>query len=104
MENNDFNYETEYLPIGTIVSVRFNTNKFMIIGYCTLEGNTKKMYDYSAVVYPFGLENFDNIIMFNKDIIKKVYHMGYTSLEHNDLNEKIKIAKKKYNESEKVNL
>lgn len=103
MENNSFDYEKEYLPIGTIVSVRFNTNKFMIIGYCTLEGNSKKMYDYSAVVYPFGLENFDNVIMFNKAIIKKVHHMGHLSLEHNELNEKIKVAVKKYNESKKVN-
>jgi len=89
----------ERLPIGTIVSVRFNTYKFMIIGFCTLEGKTNKIYDYSAVAYPFGLENFDNVTMFNKEIIKKIHHMGYSDDAHKELNVKLDQAIKKHNEN-----
>ena len=99
MENNVIDLSKEYLPIGSVVSVRFNIHKFMIIGFCTLEGNTNKMYDYCAVVYPFGLENFDNVIMFNKEIIKKIHHLGYSDEAHKQLNVKIEQAIIKYNKS-----
>ena len=99
MENKVFDLSKERLPIGSVVSVRFNTHKFMIIGFCTLEGKTKKMYDYSAVVYPFGLVNFDSVTMFNKEIIKKIHHLGYSDEAHKELNIKIDEAVKKHNEN-----
>lgn len=80
------------LPVGTIVSLRFNKGKFMIIGFCTKEGNSGKVYDYSAVVYPTGLYSFDEVVMFNREYIKKVYYMGYQSDE--DVAFKAEIEKK----------
>lgn len=92
-----FDLEKDFLPVGSIVSIRFNPNKFMILGFCTIEGNTKKMYDYCAVLYPVGLGSLDNVFMFNKEIVKKVYHLGYIDKEEkkfkNELEKAIKEKK-----------
>ena len=75
MEN--FDLEKDFLPVGSIVSIRFNTNKFMIMGFCTFDGNTNEIYDYSAVPYPEGLIDLDDVCMFNRAIVKKVFHLGF---------------------------
>ena len=94
-----FNLEKDFLPVGSVVSIRFNQNKFMIMGFCTIESNTKKIYDYCAVVYPNGLQTLDNVVMFNKDIVKKIHHLGYITEEEKEckkiLDETIKNKKYK---------
>lgn len=93
-----FDLEKEFLPVGSVVSIRFNTNKFMIMGFCTVEGNTKKIYDYCAVLYPSGLENLDDVVMFNRDIVKKVHHLGYINDEEKEFKKALQdaIENKKY--------
>ena len=90
-----FDLEKDFLPVGSVVSIRFNPNKFMIMGFCTIDGNTKKVYDYSAVLYPTGLEDLDNVVMFNRDVVKKIHHLGYITDEHNDFKKVIEDAIKK---------
>jgi len=81
--------EENFLPVGSIVSIRFSKEKYMIIGFCTIDGKTKKVYDYSAVRYPVGFESLDNVCMFNRMVVKKVYHLGYINDEHCDYIKKI---------------
>ena len=84
-----FDLENDFLPVGSIVSIRFSVEKFMIMGFCTIDANTQKMYDYCAVLYPFGLENLDKVIMFNRDVVKKIHHLGYSDDEEKEFRKKI---------------
>lgn len=71
----------EWLPVGTIVSIRFYKSKFMIVGYLVNEGDTDKVYDYAAVVYPGGFLDNDSFTLFNRDTVKKIHHIGYFTEE-----------------------
>ena len=92
-----FDLKNDFLPVGTVVSIRFNPNKFMIMGFCTIEGNTKKMYDYCAVLYPSGFTSIDETFMFNRDIVKKVHHLGYVTEEEKEFKKLLEDALKKKN-------
>lgn len=81
--------EKDFLPVGSIVSIRFSKEKYMIMGFCTIDAKTKKVYDYSAVRYPVGFESLDNVCMFNRLVVKKVHHLGYINYEHSSYIKKI---------------
>lgn len=90
-----FDLENDFLPVGSIVSLRFNRNKFMIMGYGTIDGETKEVYDYVAVQYPVGLISLDNVVMVNRPFVKKIYHTGYVSEEYNNFSKAVKEAMEK---------
>ena len=69
-----------YLPVGSVVKIRFSKVDLMIIGFYTKD-EEGKLYDYCAVEYPIGLYNMNNLIMFNNDVVKKVIHKGYETEE-----------------------
>lgn len=70
--------ESNLLTIGSVVTLKDNTLKFMIIGYASVDEKTKeKIYDYSACLYPVGVLASDKIIMFNHDKVDKVILDGY---------------------------
>lgn len=91
MDNN------ELLPVGSIVNIRFSKGKYMIIGFYTKDANTNEIYDYSAVVYPYGLINLNDVTMFNKDLIKKVVYRGFDSEEDKLFKDKLNDLVKKMN-------
>ena len=92
INNMVIDYMKDILPVGSVVSIRFSKEKYMIIGFCTIDEETKKIYDYSAVRYPIGFESLNNINMFNKEVIKKIYHFGFFNDEHKEYEKKIKEA------------
>lgn len=83
--------EKEYLPIGTIVTLKdADDSKYMITKYLPLY--TRKIgngyFDYGAVLYPNG--NGETIFHFNNEDIKEVIFKGYTSEKLDKLKEKLK--------------
>ncbi len=72
----------EILSIGTVVTLtnQDETQEFMIISRFPLinKNGTLGYYDYSAVLYPFG--QFDqNNVFFNTTQIKDIIFLGYES-------------------------
>lgn len=67
----------KYLPIGTVVLLDGGQKRVMILGFCSREIGKEKIYDYSGTLYPEGLINSNEILLFNHDQIVKVYHYGY---------------------------
>lgn len=66
------------LPIGSIVRLKDGDRKLMIAGtYVTRQGDDSRVFDYSALLYPDGLESLDHLYMFNRDSIEQVYYVGY---------------------------
>ena len=92
-----YNINKDFLPVGTVVKIRFDLSEYVIIGYKIIESGTKKVYDYAAVEYPYGFIGNEKIAMFNKNIVKKVVNMGYVCKEEikftEYLNEQIKNGK-----------
>lgn len=87
----NFDYMNEILPVGSVVSIRFNHGlKIMITGYGPKDESTKKIYDYIGVIYPYGFDNYDSTIIFDKDVIKKIYFIGYSNDDSKKVCEDIK--------------
>ena len=93
----------DWLPVGTVIAARFIDKKLMIIGYGPIDSKTKRVYDYSAVVYPDGFATRDNIVMINRDFISRVYYFGYSTKKYKDFSKTIDDAIKEYNERNNKN-
>lgn len=77
----------KYLPIGTVCTIKGNTNKIMIVGFLSLDYNGNlNVYDYKGCIYPKGLFSSSGTLSFNHDDIENVEFMGYTTELHNNLN------------------
>lgn len=78
----------DYLPIGSIVNLKNGKVKYMIIGYCkVLNGQKIEDKDYIACIYPLGLTDLENLILFNNEDIEKIHVYGTKSEEYNNLKE-----------------
>lgn len=66
-------------PIGTIIQaeVEIGVATLMIIGYFPKKNDTGKIYDYSAILYPQGIDLNTNIFLVNRGMILNVIHKGY---------------------------
>ena len=77
--------ETTMLPLGSIIILKGNTKKMMIISRVIavpVKGNIYR-FDYGACLYPEGLVG-DSLIYFNDEDIFKVVQEGYSD-DDNDL-------------------
>lgn len=92
--------ENNYLPLGTVVTLKDDSKTFMIIGYAPMDSIKKnKIYDYSACLYPEGLLSTDQILMFNHEDIGTVKYIGY---EDDESKEFLKQLKNLLNDKENL--
>ena len=93
----------KYLPIGSVVLLKDATKKVMITGFCmvTEEDGKKKMFDYSACIFPEGIIDSNQIALFNHDQIDKICFEGYRNEETEELQKKIKDVIEKQSETDK---
>ncbi len=70
--------KVDYLPLGSVVVVRGNVRKFMVIarGLMTRTVEGLRYFDYGGVLYPEGMLG-DAIVYFNHADIQKVVAEGY---------------------------
>ena len=66
----------EFLPIGTVVTLKEGTKKVMIAGRLQKESSTGQIFDYCAVLWPEGMMNSDRMYLFNHEDIGLLYHIG----------------------------
>ncbi len=98
MEQND--KVERFLPLGTVVLLKNGTKKIMITGYCCIGQEYKdKVFDYSGCMYPEGVINSNQVLMFNHDQIDKVFYVGYTDVESKEFGEHLKELDKEINEN-----
>lgn len=72
--------EKEYLPIGTVVTLKdAGDARYMITKYLPMYTRkfTNGYFDYGAVLYPNGKGN--TAFHFNNEDINKIVFKGYTS-------------------------
>ncbi len=64
------------LPIGSVVTLKGNPTRLMIVGYLVKNKETDTMYDYCACIFPNGLD-VNNNILFNREDIDVIFFIGY---------------------------
>ena len=69
-----------FLPLGTVVQLKDENKKLVIVD--RLQRNTleNKVYDYAAHLYPEGKVN-KSVSLFNNEDIAVVIHRGYSDAE-----------------------
>lgn len=83
----------KYLPIGTVVMLSGAKKRLMITGFCALSNNDKtKIWDYTGCMYPEGVLNSKQTLLFDHAQIEKVYHLG---LQEDDEEKQFKKELKK---------
>lgn len=88
----------EYLALGSLVQLKTNKLKVLIIGVCQKSNN--KSYDYAGCAHPFGYTSSENIILFNKNEIDKVLHEGYFDDDTKDFYEDLEWEKQRSEKNE----
>ncbi len=74
--------DNSFLPLGSIVHLKSQQKKLMIIGYLPLDlEQSSLMYDYIGCLYPEGVLATDKNILFNQKDIKEVIKRGYENEE-----------------------
>lgn len=75
------------LPIGSVVLLKEAKKRLMIIGYyptiISEEGNTTT-YDYSGCLFPEGIIDSENVLLFNRTDIDQIYYYGLMDGEQNE--------------------
>lgn len=68
--------------IGTVVKINGVDNLLMISGYLKKKSkDEEKIWDYCAFVFPSGLRDKNECILFDHDMIEDVYAFGYQDKE-----------------------
>jgi hypothetical protein len=67
------------LPIGSVVILKGTNQKMVICGICqeVEEESGKVLYDYSALLHPYGYVDREHLYVFNSDAIEQVCSVGY---------------------------
>ena len=90
MNNNSNNeFKKEFLPIGTVVLLQNGTHRVMITGFCVISEENGDMFDYTGVMYPEGMLNSQQSLVFNHKQIKKVFAIGYSDQEEKDFKKEL---------------
>lgn len=69
------------LPIGSVVCMKGTDTLLMIMGCNQVNSVTKRLYDYSAVLFPMGFIDSRHVYMFDHEDIDRVYAVGYLDEE-----------------------
>lgn len=66
----------EYLPLGSVVTLKEGEKKLMICGRVQREVRSKRIYDYCACLYPEGLIDSRSVYLFDQEDIDQLYYIG----------------------------
>jgi len=76
----------DFLPIGSVVSLRDYERKIMIIGVLQFAGDDQsRLFDFSGVAYPEGLIDPNYNYAFDRSQIERIHHLGYIDEELHEL-------------------
>lgn len=80
----------KYLPLGSVVLLNEATKKVMITGFCMKgDQNNEKIFDYVGCLYPEGIINTEQNLLFNHKDIKQIFAIGYSDEEDKQFKSKL---------------
>lgn len=71
----------EYLPLGSVVTLKEGEKKLMICGRVQREVRSRTVYDYCACLYPEGMIDSRSVYLFAQEDIDRIYHIGLQDQE-----------------------
>lgn len=71
----------DLLPCGSVVQLQETEVKIMICGRIAVEESSDDIYDYVGCIYPTGITAQENLIFFDRDLIERVYFIGFQDEE-----------------------
>ena len=81
----------KYLPIGTVCILKNASKRVMITGFAAKgKESGDKVYDYVGCLYPEGVVNSNQNLLFDHEQIDKIFYMGYVDKEQKELIQKLK--------------
>ena len=69
---------TDYLPLGSIVTLVVSSNKIMISGYASKDSDGS-VWDYCGILYPDGYTDASKLYRFNRSQVNSIVSDGYTN-------------------------
>jgi len=80
------------LPIGSVVLLKNADKRVMVIGYypTILEDEKEITYDYLACLFPEGVIDSNNSMMFNHEDADKIFYYGLIDEEQKYFMEELK--------------
>lgn len=85
-------------PIGTVVTLKKRTERYMITGALQLMKDGD-LLDYISVRYPLGLVDKVNELLFNHDDIDEVLFMGYWDEDETEYRNVVRELEEKLKEA-----
>ena len=73
--------EEDFLPVGSVVLLKEATRPVVVIGYMVVEEGQSEIWDYLGCAYPIGVIGNENNLLFQKNQIDKVLHIGFANEE-----------------------
>ena len=71
----------EYLPLGSVVTLKEGEKKLMICGRVQREVRSRTVYYYCACLYPEGMIDSRSVYLFDQEDIDRIYHIGLQDQE-----------------------
>lgn len=89
----------KYIAIGSVVKLEGGETPVMVTGYATVsEEDESKVYDYVGCPYPEGVENQEEVLLFDHRQIQEILYLGYENEEYKRYVEEVKEAVRNYKE------
>ena len=70
-----------YLPNGSVVLLKGMDHRIMIYGRKQKDIETGKLFDYAGCFYPEGIQNTNEVMLFNAEDIRLVFFLGFQDYE-----------------------
>lgn len=67
----------DLLPIGSVVLLKGEEKRFMIVSRIAAMQSSDAIYDYVACAYPEGITDSKMFYYFNRDDIDRLYFIGF---------------------------
>lgn len=91
----DIEKREKYLPVGSVVLLKNGKKRVMVTGFCIVpEEDKTKVFDYTGCLFPEGVINSKQSLMFNHDQIEKIYFIGLEDEEEKQFKQKLNEALK----------
>ena len=78
----------KYLPIGSVVILKTGKKRIMITGF--MVKSDKNIFDYSGCLFPEGIIDSNQNLLFNHDQIEHIYFIGLNDEEEREFKAKLK--------------
>lgn len=92
----------KFLPIGSVVLLKGGNKKIMVTGFCSVEGDNEKIYDYCGCIYPEGYLSPSKICLFDHNQISELLYLGYSTEEDQNFKSSLNKLVEKYKNGEYI--